>query len=239
MEDVASLAQKSEIIILSLFDGAAVTAVVTALTQCDLSDKLIVDTSTVGPDTLQSRAEAIARAQGEVLDAPIAGGPNMVLAGTAGIYIGGEASAVARFRPVAASFANRIHHVGPLGHGVAAKAITNMMLIGYWQCLKEALQLGRRCGLSTETMVQILSGSPAANGALASRIPIILGQSDAVGFSVAGVVKDASLFKRMAEQHAISVPALDASLASFRAHQERGYGEDDLCSMVRFAHEQA
>ncbi len=58
------------------------------------------------------------------------------------MYIGGSEADVQRFRPVAEVLSNRIVHVGPLGHGAAAKLVNNMMLMGFWQTLKEALTWG-------------------------------------------------------------------------------------------------
>jgi 3-hydroxyisobutyrate dehydrogenase len=237
--DIESLASGSDIVMLSLFDDAAVTAVVQRLSKCDLHGKLIVDTSTVSPETLRSLADGIRRAGGAALDAPISGGPEMVLAGQAGVYIGGDQQDVDRYIPVAESFSNRIYRVGGPGDGAAAKAVNNVMIIAYWQCLKEALQIGKKAGLTAETMLRILSTSSAANGALGPRIPIILGESEEAGFTVRGVIKDASLFTGMAERYCVPTPALDAALASFSSHRDRGNGEADPGTMLRAAYADA
>ncbi|MGV8937853.1 MAG: NAD(P)-dependent oxidoreductase [Allorhizobium sp.] len=232
---LGELAACSDILILSLIDDAAVDAILTQLAALDLSGKLIVETSTVSPATLRSHAKAIATAGGAALDAPVAGGPGMIATGTVGLYIGGPASDVERFRPVAETLSNRILHVGPLGDGAAAKIVNNMMLVGYWQCLKESLQVGLKAGLSRETMIELLSGSPAASGAFKARIPVLLGESDDVGFTLAGAVKDARLVEATARQYGVDIPAMQASLKSFEAALEKGLGAADLATMVRDA----
>jgi 3-hydroxyisobutyrate dehydrogenase-like beta-hydroxyacid dehydrogenase len=234
--DLPTLVARADIIILSLFDDAAVIAVVKQLVLNDLRGKLIVDTSTVGPDTLRSLANDIAGAGGGAIDAPIAGGPEMVMSGTASVLVGGDRQVVERFMSIARSFSDRVLHVGELGSGAAAKIVNNMMIIGYWQCLKEALLIGKRAGLSAAAMLDVLSRSPAANGALGRRIPIILGESDEVGFTVRGVVKDATLFEDLAAEYGVPIPALAAALASYRAHSDRGYGEADSGTMMRTAY---
>ena len=108
-------------VLLSLSDDAAVAEIVGQLGRGDLAGKLIVDTSTVSPDTLRRLAGAIGEAGGAALDAPVSGGPDLVLAGKAGFYIGGAQADFERFRPVAEAMSNRIHHVGALGEGAAAK----------------------------------------------------------------------------------------------------------------------
>lgn len=237
--DLAAAAAAADILLLSLSDDAAVIAVAQQLCRGDLGGKLIVDTSTVGPDTLRNQATAIAKAGGGALDAPISGGPDLVAEGKAGLYVGGDAAQVARFMPVAEALSNRIHHVGDLGAGAAAKIVNNMMLMGFWETLKEAVQLGKRAGLDLDRMLEILKGSPAASGAFLHRLPVLRGESDAVGFSVSGVVKDGIMFRRAAEQYGVQVPTIEAAFASYSAHAAKGNGEKDLATMVRAAYHDA
>ena len=229
------LAAGADILILSLLDDAAVAAVLTTLAACDLSGRLLVETSTVSPETLRAHAPALNAAGARALDAPVSGGPDMIAAGRAGLYIGGEAGDVARFRPLAKALADRIHHVGPLGSGAAAKVVNNMMLAGYWQTLREALQTGRRSGLTLDTMLTILKDSPAANPALVHRMPVITGDSDDVGFSVDGVIKDLGVFCAVAEAQGVDIPAMRAARASFTAASTAGLGAADLATMIRAA----
>lgn len=236
---IAEMAAASDIVLLSLSDDAAVTEIVGQLVRGDLAGRLIVDTSTVSPDTLRRLAGAICEAGGTALDAPISGGPDLVLAGKAGFYIGGAQADFERFRPVAEAMSNRVHHVGALGEGAAAKIVNNMLLMGFWGALKEAVQIGKRAGLSAETMMKFLAGSPAATPLLAQRVPVILGQSDDVGFTISGVVKDGALFARTARHYGVPVPAMEAALASYRACQEAGLAEADFAVMIRAAYHDA
>ena len=68
---IAETVAASDIVLLSLSDDAAVTEIVGQLVRGDLAGKLIVDTSTVSPDTLRRLAGAIGEAGGAALDAPI------------------------------------------------------------------------------------------------------------------------------------------------------------------------
>lgn len=237
--DIQAIAAAADILVLSLSDDAAVIGVVRDLARGDLAGKLIVDTSTIGPDALRGEANTLRAAGAAALDAPISGGPDMVAAGRAGFYIGGDVADVARFMPVAQALSDRIHHVGPLGAGAAAKIVNNMMLMGFWQTLKEALAIGKRAGLDLDTMLKVLGTSPAASGAFQHRLPVLRGESDAVGFSVAGVVKDGRMFSRVAETLQVETPAIAAAIASFRAYDAAGHGEEDLARMVRAAYDAA
>lgn len=237
--DILHLAEMSDIIILALLDDAAVDAMAGSLALLDLSGKLIIDTSTVSPLTLRSHQAAIEKRGGNLLDAPISGGPETLLAGKAGFYIGGGEDDYRRFLPVAEVLSDRIHHVGALGHGAASKLINNMMLTGLWESLKEALQLGARAGLSREKMIEVLSGSPAASPAMKGRLPVVLGETDHVGFPVSGVIKDVSVVRDYAAHLDVAIPAMHAALASFQSTAKAGFADADLATMVKLALQEA
>ncbi len=229
---IAGLSRWADIIILSLSDDNAVETVLGELCVRRLTNKLIVDTSTVRHTTLLENYKVIKSSGADAIDAPISGWPKMIESGTAGIYIGGDQRLVERFQPVAEVLSNRIVHVGKLGQGAAAKIVNNMMLASYWQSLKEAMQLGIKAGLGAESTLNILKNSPAANGSLALKSDAILGKRDDVTFSVSGIVKDLKMFNETANRLNISAPSIKAALDSFHAHQEAGFGECDFISMV-------
>lgn len=231
--DLSALLDKSDVVILSLFDGTAVVQTLAELCRHDLSGKLIVDTSTVSPEVMRGHVGAIAGRGGLAIDAPISGGPELVAKGGVGIYMGGADADVARFMPIAEHLSDRIVHVGGVGDGAAAKIVNNMMLAGQWETLKEALQVGKRSGLSLETMIGILTESPSATPAMKARAPIILGESERVGFQITGVIKDAQLFVATAERLGVEAPAVRAALESYKAAHEAGLGDKDLATMVR------
>ena len=97
------------------------------------------------------------------------------------------------------------------------------------------MQVGGRAGLGVETMLEILSGSPAANGSLKAKAPVILDRSDAVSSTVDGIVKDLALFAGTAVGFGIEAPAIGAALESFENHWNNGHGDEDFATMLRAA----
>ncbi|AMM85363.1 NAD(P)-dependent oxidoreductase [Martelella sp. AD-3] len=233
--NLASLAFKSDIIITSLINDGAVDSVLSKLVETSLPGKLVVETSTVRPDTLRRFSEKIKAKGGSAIDAPISGGPELVREGTAGIYVGGATIDYKRYLPVAEALSDRIHHTGSLGAGAAAKIVNNMMLCGYWEVLKEALMTGKKAGLSVETMLDVLLTSPGGSPALKFRAPRILGEDKSIGFPAKGALKDATLFAEVAKSFGIDTPAINAAVESYRTCIADGHGDEDLSAMVRTA----
>jgi len=222
----------SDILLLSLFDDAAVRGVLASLAACDLAGRLVVETSTVSPAVVREAAPAIEAAGGRILDAPISGGPEMVAAGTIGMFLGGAPADIARLDPLARRLSDRILPVGALGAGHAAKIVNNVALGGMWQTTLEALRLGQRLGLGRDTMLGVLERSPGTGPALRGRLPKIRGEDMTVGFSVAGILKDQDLFLAVAEAVGEPLPALAAARENFRAAASAGHGEEDLARMI-------
>jgi len=232
---VAGLIEASDIVVLSLFDDAAVREILEQVLALPLAGRLVADTSTVRPDTIAGFAARLEAAGAAAVDAPISGGPEMVAAGTAGVFVGGAKADVARFQPVAGVIAARVRHTGPLGAGNTAKIVNNMMLISYWEGLRAAMLVGRKGGLSAREVVSIVAEGPAGTGALKGRMAEILGESDRIGYPVAGIVKDARLFLGVAEDLGVDAPTIRAALSSFSDLAERGLADEDLAALIREA----
>jgi 3-hydroxyisobutyrate dehydrogenase-like beta-hydroxyacid dehydrogenase len=229
---LAEAAAASDVLILSLFDDAAVRDTLARLAALDLAGRLVVETSTVSPAVVRAAAPAIEAAGGRLIDAPISGGPDMVATGTIGLYVGGAEADVARFAPLAARLSSRVVPVGALGAGHAAKIVNNAAMGGVWQAMIEAFRLGARLGLDLPTMLGIMERSPATAPAFRDRIPKMTGADPTVGFPVAGVVKDQTLFLAVAEEAGVALPALAAARDNFRAVAEAGHAEDDLAVVI-------
>ncbi|WP_300011320.1 NAD(P)-dependent oxidoreductase [uncultured Roseobacter sp.] len=235
--DLGSLVARSDTLILSLFDDVAVSEVLEALIGCDLTGRQIIDTSTVVPDILKTRMEAIRAVGATAVDAPISGGPDLVMAGKCGIFMGGEEAAAARAQDTLAWLSSRIFHVGPLGAGLAMKVINNGMIQTYFNGLADFMPLAKRAGLPLETALKILSGGPAGMPMVADRIPKVLGQDKEIGFTINATYKDADVFRRVMQSFDLPSPMLDSFAEMSGTAIEAGLGEDDPAAFIRFAYE--
>jgi 3-hydroxyisobutyrate dehydrogenase len=207
--DLATLTRESDVLMLSLFDGDAAAETLDALLTLPLDGKLIAETSTIVPSVVKTRADRIAAAGAQIVDAPISGGPELVTAGQCGVFIGGEAAAAQRAERACNPISNRIFHVGPLGTGMVMKTINNAVIQTYISGLAEQLQVARGGGLAIETALTILCGGPGGIPLIRDRIPKILGEDDSVGFTVSGMYKDNAVFRAVAEELGVATPTLD------------------------------
>ena len=235
--DMATAAAESDTLVLSLYDDAAVAEVLDGLLACDLNGKQIIETSTVVPTLLKDRIAALEAKGAMAVDAPISGGPELVLAGTCGVFIGGADAAACRAADIIASISNRVFHVGPLGTGLVMKTINNAMIQSYMNGLGELMPLAKRAGLPMETAMQILTSGPAGMPMIKDRMPKILGEDTSAGFTIAGAAKDNDVFQRVVQSYGLDSPVLTASAIRQSEAIAAGLGEADPAALVRFAYD--
>lgn len=237
--DLAALVAGSDVLITSLFDDAAVAETLDRLLDCDLSGRLIVETSTVSPGVVTARAARVADAGAALCDAPISGGPELVAAGQCGIFIGGETAPAARAEAALAPLSRRIFHVGPLGAGMAMKCVNNSMLQAYFVGLAEQLAIAKRAGLPLETALTILCGGPAGVPMVRDRIGKILGRDASVGFTLRGAHKDNLVFQSVAAEHGVDAATLRLAEGLFEGAMADGLAEADPAALLARAYDGA
>lgn len=231
--ELDDLVAGSDVLILSLFDDAAVRDVLEKLAMQNLSGKLVVETSTVTPQVVRDCEEAMISAGGRLIDAPISGGPEMVAAGTIGLLIGGAEPDVQRFWPIGAAGSDRMVHVGALGDGAACKIVSNVALAGAFQATLEALRIGHRMGFELNAMLAFLENSPGTTPMFKARIAKVRGEDDVVGFSVDGAHKDVRLFIAVADALGEPIWALDGLARSLQDGVDADLGQFDVAALVK------
>lgn len=233
---IAAVVQESDTLILSLLNDDAVAEVLDSCLESDLSGKQIIETSTVVPTILQDRITAIEAKGGTAVDAPISGGPELVLSGGCGIFVGGTEDAAARAQETLLHITERVFHVGPLGAGLVMKTINNSMLQAYFAGLDDMMPIAKRAGLPLETTLRILGGGPAGLPMITDRIPKILGEDQTVGFPLDAILKDSDVFQRVAQSYGLTTPTVDLFVEKAKAGVAEGMGQKDPAALVTRAY---
>ena len=121
--------------------------------------------STVRPATVRRIGERAAASGVSVLDAAVSGGARGARKRTMCYMVGGEKDALERCRPVFATSAGTIVHMGALGSGMTAKLAHQVILCLNILAAYEGAELARRAGLDAAAL-----GEAVHAGAAQSRI---------------------------------------------------------------------
>lgn len=131
---------------------------------------IAADMSTVPPSVTRRVAEALAAAEAEMVDAPVARTREAAIAGTLSIMVGGTDRAFERVLPIMRSMGSSVIHLGALGSGNVAKLLNNAVLMSNIVTVAEALVVGGKAGADVKTLVQVLSEGSADSFALRNHI---------------------------------------------------------------------
>ena len=99
------------------------------------------------------------------LTSPVTGGPNVALAGSLAVAVGGDEAALARCAPVFEAFASSVIRLGDVGAGQGAKLLNNTLFTANFAVADAALTLGEALGLDAAELARFLqSGSGRSYG---------------------------------------------------------------------------
>lgn len=157
-----------------------------------------VDLTSTAPDVGHELAAA-ARVHGiGYLDAPVGGGPDAVRDGRATLYVGGEAGRLDEVRPVLASFADRVEHMGANGAGYLTKLLVNLLWFTQAVAAEEALTLAQRGGLGAGRFADALAGSAASSAFVTDYLPRLLDGDVVESFGLDRCVEELDSLDRFA-----------------------------------------
>jgi 3-hydroxyisobutyrate dehydrogenase len=234
----AQLVEACDAVIVSVADEEALEAVYGepgGFLSTDLSGRVLLETSTVAPRVIHSLAARVEAKGGELIDAPILGSTVPARDGKVVVLLGGRGETVERIRSVFDPIGRRAVYTGASGSAAAMKLVVNMHLCTYWQSLAESIAMGERNGLTVPTMVDVLLDSPMATPALASKIPVIRGETSDIGFDIAGVCDVIARTLELADLSGVKAPTAESASVAFEAAKADGYGALDVADIIKAA----
>lgn len=194
---------------------------------------LVIDLSTIDPETTDKLHET-ARAGGfRAMDAPIGRLAWHADRGESLFMVGGAQDDFEAVRPLFEAMGTTIHYCGDGGTGTRTKLVNNYLAIILCQLNAEALSLSQRFGLDLATTLDVIHGTTATNGQLKVNWPnkVLAGDTDP-GFTIDLAHKDLSLIVQAANAVRVPLPVAAAAREAFSTARARGYGGQDFSSMV-------
>jgi len=183
---------------------------------------LIIELSTLDPDTMREIAAAATAKGIAVLD--------LVL------IVGGDMADIRRAEPLLKSLGQSWSHTGPVGTAKAVKLVNNMMSMGNVLIACEAFALGEAAGVAPETLYQVLSQSGGRSFHFTKRFPKALKNDFDPGFKMELGEKDLALaidFGRALHQPTPATSTVRELMAQALATGHRGRDVVALLEMFR------
>jgi 3-hydroxyisobutyrate dehydrogenase-like beta-hydroxyacid dehydrogenase len=218
--DAAAAVDGADLACSCVTDSADVREVVLAMLEAEAPPPVLVEMSTIAPAVARELAAACAARGVAYCDCPVSGGPVGAEAGTLAIMCGGEAAALERARPALEAMgdpAKRVH-CGPVGAGLVAKLVNNLLVAVISAGTAEALAMGQRAGVDPALLREVVLRSSGASWQLEHLFPRVLAGDHRPGFRARDLRKDL--------RHAQDLAGTPLPLGDVAAGLFRGVADD-------------
>lgn len=235
-DTAAEAAAAADIVVSSLADDAALRSVYLGeggVVEGISPGAIVVDTSTVDPETVVEVGAAVDARGAGFLDCPVSGSVSTVEAGALVVMAGGDGDLVSRVEPLLSSIAKEVIHVGGRGAGAACKLAVNGLVHGLNVALSEALVLAEKAGVDRETAYGVFAGGAGGAPFVQYKREAYEHPEDAtVAFSLDLVAKDLDLITGLAERVGAPMDQARTGLDIVRSAIESGLGDHDLSAVA-------
>jgi 2-hydroxy-3-oxopropionate reductase len=205
----ADVAAAADVVITMVPDSPDVEAVVMGedgVLSTARQGLLLIDMSTVRPDTARLVGEAAAARGVRFLDAPVSGGEVGAVEATLSIMVGGSTEDFQAALPVLQALGKTIVHVGPTGSGQTVKAANQLIVAGVIELVSEAIVLLEAHGVDMAAAVQVLAGGLAGNQILERKATTMLARKFDPGFRIDLHHKDLQIVQAAARDAGVAIP---------------------------------
>src|SRR5258705_4573731 len=235
----AELVEGCEVVIVMLLNDTASEAVYrgpNGILTSKLAGKLVIDMSTVRPDTMKSNGSSVLQQGAAFVECPVGGSTGPAKEGKLFGLAGGTKADVTRAMLVLEQLCRRIEHVGALGSGATMKLAVNLPLLVYWQALGEALAICKPLNLPADRLIDILSdtaGTPTAMKGRGAAIAKVLSRAPPgeTAFRLNAAKKALATAGQFGASIHAELPVTASALACYEEAEAAGLGDADATAL--------
>jgi len=234
-ESARQVAEQSDIVFTNLPDSPDVEQVVLGpegILAGARAGMVVIDNSTIKPETARHIAAQLAEAQVTFLDAPVSGGDVGAIAGTLAIMVGGPRRVFEDMLPVFEVIGKKITWVGESGAGQVAKACNQIMVAAQMAAMAELLILAEKTGVDPRNVVAAIQGGAAQCWALDVKPERLFAGNRSPGFKAYMQHKDLGIIMDTARTYGVPLPSAGVHTQLYEAMLQMGMRDLDNSALI-------
>ena len=194
---------------------------------------IVIDSSTVLPATSKHIAAELAKIGVAVLDAPVTGSEPQAIDGKLTFIVGGDKDIYEKCLPLFKAMGKTTFHMGPNGAGSYTKLANNTISAITLVAFSEGVVLATKAGIDPKLFVDVISIGGARSGQIDNKAPKVLSRDFHPNFATALMYKDLGLAGEVARELNVPTPAMAIAREMLNIAIAKGYGLEDVCSVVK------
>jgi 3-hydroxyisobutyrate dehydrogenase-like beta-hydroxyacid dehydrogenase len=235
-ESVASLSSSCNIVLSCLPNDEAVLNTYTGPDGAFANARrgsLVIDMSTVHPETAQQLSRLGSERGVEVLDVTISGSTPAAEKGLLTLFGGGDKACFDAAEPIFRAIARRYFYLGPSGSGATMKLVVNTLLGIGMQAIAEAVALGEKAGLPRNRLLDVLSQTAVVAPAHVGKLERAMKSDYSPQFPIRLMNKDFGLILNLAAAVGARMPAAGVAFEINAKQAEQGQEQDFSAVMLQ------
>ena len=196
---------------------------------------VVIDMSTISPETSKRIASEVARKGCKMLDAPVGGTVGVAANAALTIQVGGDKEVFETHRDILAAMGKNIFHIGGNGMGCYIKLVANAIMGTNMAVLAEAMCLGAKAGISTDLMLEVLKNSGSSSRMLEIRGPNIVKGEYKAQFMLKLLFKDLGIILDTAAGDSVPLPIVGLARQIYAQAVVDGKGDQDFSAIAATA----
>jgi 3-hydroxyisobutyrate dehydrogenase-like beta-hydroxyacid dehydrogenase len=194
---------------------------------------LIIDMSTVYPETSQELSRLGSQHGVGVLDVTISGSTPAAEQGTLTLFGGGEQACFDASESIFRAIARKYFYVGPSGSGAKMKLVVNTLLGIGMQAIAEGVALGEKAGLDRSRLLDVLSQTAVVAPAHVGKLQRAMNSDYSPQFPLRLMKKDFWLILNLAAAVGARMPATEAAFEVNATQFQQGHEQDFSAVIVQ------
>jgi len=234
--NIAAVVEDAEVVMYSLSNDRAIEEVVFGpggVLSSIHSGQIVLDHSTVHPQTSRREAEAYAKKGVEFMDCPVFGSRNEAASGGLWVLAGGRREVLERVRPILSDIGETVHYMGDVGKGASMKLVGNLIVASQLEALGEAMVLAIKAGLNPEDVLGVLKVADFCSPILSGVGAALIKRDFSTNFALKHLLKDANLIDWFAADLNSPIPAVAAIRETIKTAVSQGWGEENASAMIK------
>ncbi|WP_141211394.1 NAD(P)-dependent oxidoreductase [Rhodoferax sp. TH121] len=193
---------------------------------------IAIECSTVTPAWVRQLAESVQSHGAQLLDAPVVGSRPQAEAAQLVLMVGGESLALEQVRPVLATMAAKVLHVGAVGQGAVFKLAVNALFAAQLHSVAELLGFLTRNGYAPDQAAHLLGEFPIVAAPIAGAAKMMAAGNTAPLFTIDLMEKDLGYLLDTARASGAKLPSAETARAAFQGAQQLGLGRANVTGLA-------
>jgi 3-hydroxyisobutyrate dehydrogenase-like beta-hydroxyacid dehydrogenase len=192
---------------------------------------MLIDTSTVYPETSKTLSRLGSKLGVDVLDVTISGSTPAAEQGALVLFGGGDQNCFDAAESIFRVIARKWFYMGPSGSGASMKLVVNSLLGIGMQAIAEAVAFGEKAGLDRNRLLDVMSQTAVVAPAHVGKFQRAMKNDYTPQFPLRLMNKDFGLILKLATALGARMPAAEAALEVNAAQLTEG-AEQDFSAVI-------